>query len=194
MLPRFSIDSSCLTITWCLAIALAPAASTTLVMAGNNCGVMPTARARPTISDSTISFRCQPTFTANTTTVMVSTTLTSNWPKWRRPRSNPVSGCLCSSRSEILPNSVSGPVRTTTAVANPLMTLVPRKTEFTRWPSGVGSGSTPHDFSAGKLSPVSTASFTNRSRAVSSRQSPGMRSPARKRTTSPGTTASSGTS
>ena len=56
-------------------------------------------------------------------------------------RVNPVSGCLCSSRSEIFPNSVSRPVAATTAIPMPLMTCVPRYKAFTRWPRGVGSGS-----------------------------------------------------
>ena len=109
MLPRFSIDSSCLTITWCLAIALAPAASTTLVMAGNNCGVMPTASARPTISESMISFRCQPTFTANTTTVMMHH-LDQQLAEMAQAAFEPGFRCFVLQPSGILPNSVSGPV------------------------------------------------------------------------------------
>ena len=58
----------------------------------------------------------------------------------------------------------------------------------------VSTGRRPGCFSTGYVSPVSAASSTNRSRASSSRQSPGMMFPAARRTTSPGTTCSTGTS
>ncbi len=45
MLPKFSIDESLFTITCCFAIVLAPVERLTVMIAGNNCGVNPTANA-----------------------------------------------------------------------------------------------------------------------------------------------------
>src|ERR1017187_7719422 len=59
------------------------------------------------------------------------------------PRSNPVSGGLSRSDPEIRPNSVSWPVRTTRSRAVSLTTLVPRKTQFVRRPSGASDGTIP---------------------------------------------------
>ena len=81
-----------------------------------------------------------------------------------------------------------------TAVAVPLMTCVPRNKTFVRRLSGISGGSTPTDFSTGKLSPASAASSTNRLFDSSSRLSPGINVPARSSTTSPGTTSGNGNS
>ena len=75
------------------------------------------------------------------------------------------------------------------ALATPLTTCVPKNSEFVRWFNGALGVNVVTNFSAGKLSPVSGASSTNRSLDSSRRQSPGIRSPARSRTTSPGTIA-----
>ena len=110
------------------------------------------------------------------------------------PRSKSVSGGRSWRRSEILPNSLSLPMATTSAVALPETTWVPRKTKFVRLASGVAAGSTATDFSAGNVSPVSVASSANRSRDSSRRQSPGAVAPAERSTTSPGTMLASGSS
>ncbi len=110
------------------------------------------------------------------------------------PCSNPVSGGRSRSDSEILPSSVSPPVRATKSLAVPLTTLDPRKRQFVRRPSGVSGGRAPADFSTGKVSPVRVASATNRSVSSRTRPSPGMMSPAFRSTTSPRTTCSTGTS
>ena len=68
------------------------------------------------------------------------------------------------------------------------------KSTFVRLASAASAASTPGSFSAGYVSPVSVASSAKRSFASSSRQSPGMMSPASNMTTSPGTTSSTWTS
>ena len=92
------------------------------------------------------------------------------------------------------PNSVLAPVSTTTAVAVPLTTCVPRYTAFMRCASGASGALVPACFSAGYDSPVSAAWSTKRSFASSSRASPGMFAPAARWTMSPGTTCSRGMS
>ena len=52
MLPKFSIDESRRTITSSSAIRFAPCARFTLMIAGSNCGVSPTARASEKRSES----------------------------------------------------------------------------------------------------------------------------------------------
>src|SRR4030042_1914185 len=59
------------------------------------------------------------------------------YPNRLTPCSNSVSGGLSFSRSETFPNSVSFPVRMTTAFVLSLTTWVPIKSEFVRWLSGV---------------------------------------------------------
>ncbi len=83
----------------------------------------------------------------------------------------------------------------TTAVAEPLSTLVPRKQRFFISTAGrSGSGSGESNFSTGNDSPVNAPWMTNRSLAETSRTSPGIMSPAASLTTSPGTTWLTGTS
>ncbi len=83
---------------------------------------------------------------------------------------------------------MSLPVATTTAVAAPLPTLVPRKAMLV---SSSGDALSlffsTMNFSTGKLSPVSEPWITNRSLACTTRTSPGIMSPAVICTTSPGT-------
>ena len=90
---------------------------------------------------------------------------------------------------------MSPPVATTTAVALPLPTLVPRYATV-RSSSG-DDGAAPcsaANFSTGTLSPVSEPCTTNRSFACTMRTSPGIMSPAVSRTTSPGTSCETATS
>ena len=87
------------------------------------------------------------------------------------------------------------PVPTTTPVAVPLSTLVPRKQMF--FPSKGEAGATASrasNFSTGRDSPVRLAWMMNRSLLESRRRSAGIMSPADKRTMSPGTSSDSGTS
>src|ERR1035438_9452344 len=86
------------------------------------------------------------------------------------------------------PRYVSLPVVTTTAVAEPLSTLVPRNAMLVSSRVAVLAGSLPLcNFSTGKLSPVSDPWMMNRSFAATIRTSPGIMSPAASLTTSPGT-------
>ena len=110
------------------------------------------------------------------------------------PRSNSVSSGRSFRRSETLPNSVCEPVTTTSALAVPLTTCVPIHSALVRAASGVSAARTAADFSAGKVSPVSVASSTNRSFDSTILQSPGTRSPAFRTTKSPGTIFSTGMS
>ena len=50
--PKFSMEASRFTITCCFAIALAPTERFTLIIAGNNCGVKPTANANENKKES----------------------------------------------------------------------------------------------------------------------------------------------
>ncbi|KAG1434404.1 hypothetical protein G6F57_021599 [Rhizopus arrhizus] len=92
------------------------------------------------------------------------------------------------------PKYVLPPVATTSALPEPLTTLVPMKAMFsssselpvsTRWTAC---------FSTGSDSPVRAACAMKRSLAFRMRQSAGIMSPAESSTTSPGTSSASGTS
>ena len=95
------------------------------------------------------------------------------------------------------PRQVRSPVSTTTAVAEPLTTLVPRKQSVSssrglvrvHWACGNCAC-----FPTGSDSPLRAAWLTNRSLDCSSRTSAGIMSPAAKRTRSPGTNRSMGIS
>ncbi len=95
----------------------------------------------------------------------------------------------------MLPRYVRGPVSTTTAVAVPLSTDVPRKHRFFS-SSAVPSPRSPAvaNFSTESDSPVRLACVTKRSRQVRIRTSAGIMSPAQRCTTSPGTSRASGSS
>src|SRR5206468_2729399 len=88
----------------------------------------------------------------------------------------------------LLARHVRGPAATTSAVAVPLTTDVPRKTTLRASAGCRGAISmSAASFSAGIDSPVSAACWTWRSRASRRRASAGTRSPAASRTMSPGT-------
>ena len=120
---------------------------------------------------------------------MTNMALVSKFPNPRRPRSKSVSGARWIRRVAICANSVASPVATTTHVAVPLRTLVPRKTQLVRADIGVDAGIAPGCFWTGKLSPVNADSLTNRSPASSTTASAGTRLPALNFTRSPTTTA-----
>ena len=86
------------------------------------------------------------------------------------------------------PRNVSSPVAMTTAVAEPLSTLVPRNAMSSqidgRRPMAPSCSAS--NFSTGKLSPVSALCVTKRSLAETMRTSAGIMSPAASSTTSPG--------
>ena len=87
------------------------------------------------------------------------------------------------------------PVATTTAVAEPLSTLVPRNAIAANSSGEVGAAPAwLACFSIGMLSPVNDPWLTNRSLACTIRTSPGTMSPAASSMTSPGTSSAIGTS
>ena len=84
---------------------------------------------------------------------------------------------------------------TTTAVAEPLSTLVPRNAMLvSSMGAVVAAFFSTSNFSTGKLSPVSEPWVTNKSLASMMRTSPGIMSPAASFTTSPGTSCDTATS
>ncbi len=104
----------------------------------------------------------------------------------------PLSNAVCSGSSDsdwaMPPRNVSFPVATTTAVAEPLSTLVPRNAMLVRSMGAVVAAFfSTSNFSTGKLSPVSELCVTNRSFAATMRTSAGIMSPAASSTMSPGT-------
>ncbi len=148
ILPKFSIEVRRLTTTFCCAIRLAPWERLTLMMAGNSCGVRPTANAMENRKDSRTG-RSKYTFTANIENTSSSVTSSNRYPNRRTPRSNSVSGARTCIRWAMRPNSVSLPTATITARACPLTTWVPRNRLFVRFCKGTASVSVPVDFSAG---------------------------------------------
>ena len=192
--PKFWIELRRFTITPRPDIAIAPFERHTDTIIGSISGVRPTATASAKKNASCQLCLVNPLIrnTAGTMTAMKAIISQVNL---LIPRSNAVGGASCVRPRAIVPNSVRAPVRTTTAVAEPLWTLVPRKQRF-----GQSSGGRPvtpsviSAFSAGSDSPVSADWLTNRSFAARSRTSPGIMSPAARTMTSPGTMSRSGTS
>ena len=133
--------------------------------------------------------------TANTNSAAATASATT--VIWRPKRlicasSGVVSGAMAPSIWLILPISVSVPVAVTTPRAAPAATSVPDQAMPARSPSGASAATAAVDFSATTDSPVSSASSMRSARAVSRRRSAGTRSPASISTTSPGTSASTG--
>ncbi len=191
MLPRFWMADRCFTSTPWRAIILAPRARLTLRMTGRSSGLRPTASA---IEKSSVSIGGRPSsvFTANTRITITSMAIVRRWPKRRTPRSNEVSGGRSERLWAMSPKRVERPVATTTPRAAPPRTLLPRKAQLLSWASGVVSGKAPARLSAGKLSPVSTASLMKRSFDSRITRSAGTRLPAESSTMSPGTISRTG--
>ena len=159
MLPRFWIADRCLTMTFCSAIRRAPSASVTVVMMGRNSGVRPTASATEKSNDSS-ALRPRLTLIKRIKSTRKKTVLKIRKPKRFMPRSNSVSSGRAASRVTTSPNGVPGPIATTTAVAVPLTTEVPRKTNDGESGPTDASSSRVAAFSAGNASPVSAACWT----------------------------------
>ncbi len=115
-------------------------------------------------------------------------------PKCWVPSSNAVGGALVRRVSAISPSSVFCPVRHINTLAVPLITDVPRRTVLPAARISGSSGNSTGDFSTGKASPVRRAWLTKKSFASSTRPSQGIRSPAARSATSPGTISASGIS
>jgi len=124
MFPKSSMATRRRTRTDLVAIRFAPVERLIVTMAGSSSGVMPTATAS---ENRTASMNGRPIarFTIRIPTTRTAVMRTSSLPKSRRPRWKEVSGGRSPSSVAIRPNSVSGPVRTTTARAVPDFTTVP---------------------------------------------------------------------
>jgi hypothetical protein len=168
------------------AMRRAPADKVTLTMAGSSSGDRPTASATANSMDS-IHGRPSAWLTISTYSTISTITRSSSTPNCWMPRANSVSGGASRSRCATAPKAVCSPVCTTSTVAVPLRTDVPRYTALVRRAGGVSAGSTPGCFSTGKDSPVRLASLTRKSRLSSTRPSAGTRLPAPSRTRSPRT-------
>ncbi len=175
-------------------MAIAPLARQTETIMGSISGVRPTATAMAKKKALFQSCLVRPLMRKTSGTITAINWIISQ-VKRLRPRSKLVGGSCSVMEPAMLPRYVLTPVTTTTAVAVPLCTLVPRKQVFF---SSVGEleacGSGSWNFSTGIDSPVRVPWLTNRSLVVSSRTSPGIMSPAESLTTSPGTRSRSGTS
>ncbi len=194
MLPKSSMAARCLTITFCRAMRTAPCARVTVVIIGRNSGVSPTASATANRNDSS-GGRCRAKLASSTKSTRNSTVRMISTANRASPRWNSVSGGWVDSCAAMSPNAVAGPVATTTAVAVPLTTDVPRKTVLrasAAWRAP--GGRSPASFSTGSDSPVRAASWTWRSRVAVRRASAGTRSPAARWMTSPGTSSRRGIS
>ena len=188
MLPRSSIATSRLTITFFSARRFAPVERLTVTIAGSSCGVRPIEIESAKGVDS-ITERPSAMLTIRIVPASTPATRTSSREKSRRPIWNAVCGCCSPSCLAILPNAVRPPVCTTTPTPFPERTTVPMNAHERRssGESGFVVGST--FLSAGADSPVSTPSSHSSSFASSSRRSAGTTSPTPRRTTSPGTSA-----
>ena len=188
MAPRF------LTITLRRLRASAPRAIEVVTIMGSISGVRPTATEMAKSSASSQLPLVMPlsTSTAGAITAMKRISSRDTAP---RPLSKAVLGGLSPMVRAMEPKMVLLPTATTTARALPLMTVLPWKA---RHPMPVraaaGSAEGAGDFSTGSLSPVRADCAMNRSRAERMRRSAGTISPAARRTMSPATSSSMGSS
>ncbi len=131
--------------TWRCAIHRAPCDRLIVTIAGRSWGVRPTARASENRAES-MSGRLSTMLTTKMVTTSTTMARTSRKPNAVMPRSKLVSTGAVASRSATRPNSVLAPVRTTTAVPEPLTTWVPMNSAFRRWPIGAPAPVVPGDF------------------------------------------------
>ena len=189
ILPKFSIELRRFTMTFFLAICFAPLAKLTLIIAGNNWGVNPTAKANVKSKESKKGL-FKSTLTAKRKITMIKVISIKRAPNRLIPISKSVNGILELNFSLIFPNSVFFPVEIIKTVPVPLTTWEPIKTELILLFKGVSLSKTPIFFSTGKVSPVNVASSIKSSSSSIIRPSAGIISPALKKTISPITTSS----
>ena len=180
--------------TFFRAIISAPFERQTVMIIGSISGVSPTATDRANSSASVQLPLVRPTIAKVSATITTMKRIMSQ-VKARTPLSKLVGARLARSFSARAPKYVRLPVVSTTARADPLSTLLPMKQALENSngvrPAGwLGSAF----FSTGMDSPVSADWVTKKSLAERTRRSAGIRLPAARRTTSPGTISSSGTS
>ncbi len=185
-LPRSSMQTSRFTITCCCARRRAPVARLTVTIAGSSCGVSPTAIASAKSADCRTE-RPSTTLITKIEPARIAVTVASIREKSESPRWKDVCSWRSPSRSAILPNSVLGPVPTTSPRPAPPRTSVPMKAH-----EGNVSGDPPcpgafASFSAAWDSPVSTDSSHSSWWLSIRRRSAGTTSPTPRCTTSPGT-------
>src|SRR5665213_47065 len=193
--PKFWIELSFLTMTFFFDIASAPLERQKETIIGSISGVRPTAMASANRKVSLPQLCLVNPLIKNTIGDITAMKQIISQVNLFTPLSNAVSGCWSERLLAIFPKYVCAPVVTTTAVAAPLSTLVPRKQRFVcsmDWT--LVRESLASVFSTGNDSPVSVAWMMNKSFEVSSRTSPGIMSPAESFTTSPGTSSLSGIS
>ena len=104
---------------------MAPLVSVTDTTMGSNSGVRPTASATANKKDSK-SGRCSATFTNSTNNTSSRVRRMINMPNWRVPTSNAVAGAALFRSTAIWPSAVALPVRPISALAEPLITELPR--------------------------------------------------------------------
>lgn len=185
-----------MTITFWRDITTAPLASVAVTIIGSISGVRPTAIDSANSAASHQSPLVTPLITSTsgaiTSMKRISTQLTRLMPAWKAvvPRSVALTRCASA------PKKVRAPVCTISAVAVPLITLVPMNSRLSRssTPLALPLAGTLANFSTGIASPVSADWLMNRSLAESSRQSAGIMSPADSAIRSPGTRSRIGTS
>ena len=183
MLPKFWIAGRCLTMTFCRAMRTAPARQRHRRDHRQELGRQPDGE-----RDGEQQRLERPADAARGSTTMMNSTRKKTvrrmrTPKRRRPRSNSVSGARAPAARRCRRTPCARPVA---------------RHDRRRRAADDGRAErrrvAPTSFSAGIDSPVSAASCTCRSRASTRRASAGTRSPAVRRTTSPGTSSRRGSS
>jgi hypothetical protein len=186
--------SSRLTITRCLDSATAPRASVVVTIMGSISGV------RPTATDSANKRACvqfqrlRPliTKTSGTMSSMSRTSIQlSRLTSWWKALRGPAGAARCCAR---WPSRVCLPVLSTTATPLPLSTWVPMNKRLSISMACAADSRARANFSTGSDSPVKAAWLRNKSLALTTRMSAGMRSPAASWTSSPGTSSRMGSS
>ena len=191
--PRSWMALRFFTMTLRRLMAMAPLASEVVTIMGSISGVRPTATEMANSSACIQSPLVNP-LTNSTTGTITSMKRMSTQETALTPFSKVVLGGFSSTCRASAPSMVSPPTASTTAVAEPLMTLLPRKARFGASVRAPPAAAGPPLFSTGSLSPVRADWLTDRSFAARMRTSAGIMSPAQRCTTSPATMSSSGTS
>ena len=187
VLPRVSTEASLRTMAFLRVICVTPRARVIVKTAGSPSGMAETARLTEVMNiSSRSSWRTTPVKNTKMQRTMAMTQSMrpsfsifcfkgggSTSTDWTIPA--------------IFPNSVFIPVSMTTAPARPPVTRVPVKIVFILSEIPSSDGSTPILLATGVDSPVSEDSSTRRFTASSNRASAGIRLPASRRITSPGT-------
>lgn len=193
--PSVSTECNRFTMAFCFAIFEIPIARVTVTTAGSPSGIAATARATApriaVVNDSPTRSCTMNTTVAATPAMMARVLLSASSCR----SSGVLEGFADTNNSATFPISVVMPVLVTTTSARPRLTVVFMNTIPMRSPMGPSATVTASArFSTGTDSPVSEDSSTDRFAANIRRPSAGTRSPASRRTRSPGTSWSIATS